>query len=175
MHCTSPGGRAAIACNEDGGQDEHFNGDCGRGGISATSTIQQDQIIIMDDILLIQSEYISKGSEEKMYDDPCDLIMMTDDWTSPVHIPRSRSWLCCGPVTGTVNQQDHCTDNIPTSRCEYSSLITAQPKSSETVNWVYIYPRVLFIFFFFTILVASCCIVSIKNRSIGIVSQTSNI
>lgn len=139
MHCTSPG-RNAIICNEDGGHDEHFNGDCGHGDVNAvtatTTNLQQDQIIVMDDVLLVHSEFLGKGSEEKIYDDPCEL-MMSDEWASPVHIPRSRSWLCCGPGGGggaTQNQQDHYLDNIPTSRCEYSSLITAQPKSTESVT-----------------------------------------
>lgn len=113
MHCTSPG---RDISNNPVVQQNYFR--------MGETNGSEEHIIMMDDILLVRGEFPSKNSEEKIYDDPYEL-MMADDWTSPVHFPRSRSWLCC-PNTGAGIRVD---EPVPTSRCEYASLVTAQPKA----------------------------------------------
>lgn len=84
----------------------------------------------------------ASDSDEKIYDDPYELMMGDDDWigASPVHggggpaaaqvLPRSRSWLCCPNstsstvVAGGGEEWRRRNDII---RGEYSSLVTTQP------------------------------------------------
>lgn len=113
MHCTSPGRDSSIHPVV---QQNYI-------GMDETND-SEEHIIMMDDILLVRGEFPTKNSEEKIYDDPYEL-MMADDWTSPVHFPRSRSWLCCPNASAGVRVDEP----VPTSRCEYASLVTAQPKA----------------------------------------------
>lgn len=123
-----------------------------------------DAVAIMDDLLLIRQNLMAKsgGNDdeddgEKIYDDPYEL-MMTDDWTSPVHIPRSRSWLCCpngigggsaataAPETATTTMTTSVKSATTRPNCEYTSLlVTEQPKAkTDPVNFHYFFFHNLF-------------------------------
>lgn len=117
---------------------------------------------LIDDLLLIRQNLSAKSGNndssavdadddcvEQIYDDPYEL-MMTDDWTSPVHIPRSRSWLCCPNGTGvgtnaaaavetttamttmsmSTSSAARCATKTRPINCDYTSLVTQQPKVS---------------------------------------------
>lgn len=88
---------------------------------------------------------LGSDAEEKIYDDPYELMMGDDEWlSSPTHggpngMSRSRSWLCCPnsttstAVAGGGEEWRRRNDII---RCEYSSLVTTQPArgNDEIVN-----------------------------------------
>lgn len=72
---------------------------------------------------------ISDDLEKQIYDDPCELM---DDSTSPMHIPRSRSWLCCPDTMSGQEQPEFQRKNF----LDYQ-LITTEPKlrqSNESID-----------------------------------------
>ena len=118
MHCTSPG--AGINGNRKSG---------GGGAI-----IENNGVIV--DVVAKVAGHGDYSSNEKIFDDPSELVMI-DDWSSPVHIPRSRSWLCC--PNRSQSDSNNIQNNITRTPCEYS-LITDQPKSQSlpvTINISY--------------------------------------
>lgn len=61
--------------------------------------------------------------DQRTYDDPCELV---DEWSSPIHIPRSRSWLCCPHATiESAKEEPKLNRRLS---CEYSYLVTEAPK-----------------------------------------------
>lgn len=120
MHCTSPGNNV-----------DTIIGDKVEGVVVDEKKLNHVIVDIEQTILLqqtnneFQSKHFLDDSEDKIYDDPCEL-MMIDDWTSPVHIPRSRSWLCC-PNRQSDTEPVRVTNK---NSCEYS-LITDQPKAQN--------------------------------------------
>lgn len=87
--------------------------------------------------------------DERTYDDPCDLM---EEWSStPTHIPRSRSWLCC---PNTLNRNNSIPKRQRRISCEYSTLVTEAPKLKEQNNvfffeLFFFWCRIIFICFLF--------------------------
>lgn len=106
MHCTSPGNGANAKMHE----------------VDVTKDING----------LMQTEIQFDGTTDKIYDDPCDLDV---DWSSPIRLPRSRSWLCCprnnnGATTDTVNLPRLQRRYVS---CDYA-LVTEEPRPRPNAN-----------------------------------------
>lgn len=87
--------------------------------------------LIKDELKFIRNndESVLDELEKQIYDDPCELM---DDWTSPIHIPRSRSWLCCPDTMSGEDQPEFQRQHF----LDYQ-LITTEPKlrqSSESID-----------------------------------------
>lgn len=115
MHCTSPG---SVPNN----LHDFVNTS------EALKSVENE--IIEDDVKFIRSDsVVSDELENQIYDDPCELM---DDWASPMHIPRSRSWLCC-PDTMTGQEQPE----FQPKNFQNYHLITTEPKlrhSTESID-----------------------------------------
>lgn len=118
MHCTSPGSDP-IKLND----------------LVNTSVLlksAENNEIIKDELKFIRnnnSDSISDDLEKQIYDDPCELM---DDWASPMHIPRSRSWLCCPDTMSGEDQPEFQRKNL----LNYQ-LVTTEPKlrqSTESID-----------------------------------------
>lgn len=116
MHCTSPG------------SDPNRLHDFVNSSVVRKSV---ENGIINDELKLSRNDSIvSDELEKQIYDDPCELM---DDWASPMHIPRSRSWLCCPDTMSGEEQPEFQRRN---NFLEYQ-LITTEPKlrlSTETID-----------------------------------------
>lgn len=117
MHCTSPGS-----------VPNKFN------DFVNTSVVLKsvENELIKDELKFIRNndDSVSDELEKQIYDDPCELM---DDWASPIHIPRSRSWLCC---PDTMSGQDQPEFQRQHHFLDYQ-LITTEPKlrhSSESID-----------------------------------------
>ena len=73
--------------------------------------------------MVIKGTLSSSDLDQRTYDDPCDLM---EEWSSPAHLPRSRSWLCCPNAIKTPkNSEPKLNRGLS---CQYSSLITEAPR-----------------------------------------------
>lgn len=114
MHCTSPG---CVPNN----LPEFVN----------TNVVLKngESEIIKDELKFIRNDSVSDDLEKQIYDDPCELM---DDWISPMHIPRSRSWLCCPDTMSGQGQPEFQPKNFHNYQ-----LITTEPKlrqSTESID-----------------------------------------
>lgn len=114
MHCTSPG-----------------NGPNKLHELVNTSVVLKsvENDLNNDKLKFIRNDSVSDDLEKQIYDDPCDLM---DDWASPMHIPRSRSWLCCPDTMSGQGQPEFQRKNL----LDYQ-LVTMEPKlrqSTESIN-----------------------------------------
>lgn len=115
MHCTSPG---SVPNNL---HDFVVN----------TSVVLKsvENEAIKDELKFMRNDSVSDDLEKQIYDDPCELM---DDWASPMHIPRSRSWLCCPDTMSGQEQPEFRRTNF----LDYQ-LITTEPKlrqSTESID-----------------------------------------
>lgn len=114
MHCTSPG---SVTNNL-----HNF--------VNASVVLKSvENEIIKDELKFIRRDSVSDDLENQIYDDPCELM---DDWASPMHIPRSRSWLCCPDTMSGQEQPEFQRKTLQ----DYH-LITTEPKlrqSTESID-----------------------------------------
>lgn len=113
MHCTSPGS---------GTNNLH---DFVNASVVRKSVENE---INKDELKFIRNDSVSDDLENQIYDDPCELM---DDWASPMHIPRSRSWLCCPDVSGPEQPE------FQRKTLQDYHLITTEPKlrqSTESID-----------------------------------------
>lgn len=140
MHCTSPGDSVSNDDNKDH-INEHITTVVS--SMTRNNNNNNDGTIINNDSFVIGKLQINGSAiqidvddsscdggggastidvAQKIYDDPCELMMT--EWPSPIHIPRSRSWLCC-PNSVTIEGE---TPKLHRKiSCEYS-LVTEEPK-----------------------------------------------
>lgn len=115
MHCTSPG---SVPNNV-------------HGFVVNTSVVLKsvENETIKDELKFMRNDSVSDDLEKQIYDDPCELM---DDWASPMHIPRSKSWLCCPDTMSGQEQPEFRRKNF----LDYQ-LVTTEPKlrqSTESID-----------------------------------------
>jgi hypothetical protein len=126
MHSTSPGLQKVFDIEKSGSHSHEIAVRQGQKCIIGKSKTENLISEIVGGVNTIKSD------ETHTYDDPYEL---TDEWTSPIHIPRSKSWLCC-PNTAQekiiLKETDGCIGGIQPEefhkRCEYSYLVTEAPR-----------------------------------------------
>ncbi len=113
MHCTSPG--SGVNSLHD--------------FVDKSVVLKSVENDIIKELKLNRTDSVSDDLEKQIYDDPCELM---DDWASPMHIPRSRSWLCCPDTMSGQDQPEFQRKNF----LDYQ-LITREPKlrqSTESID-----------------------------------------
>lgn len=109
------------------GQQKHFPS----GTLATISfTPQPPTFTTHDDVVKCSMSKVSSLEQlERLYDDPCEL-MMEGDWNSPARLPRSRSWLCC-PQPRKPDDNDPTSGNIH-QLFDREFLITEAPKLGQS-------------------------------------------
>lgn len=141
MHCTSPGNVQRTAATSATAMAN------GSGSIKTTMVpgvvkdimSNGEGISTIDGGLIkneVESGVASIDVDQKIYDDPCDLLS-TPDWPSPIHnhhqqehqpMTRSRSWLCCPNNGGGGTAEWEQSPKLQRQfSCQYS-LVTEEPK-----------------------------------------------
>lgn len=125
MHCTSPGS-----------VPNKFQ-DFVQASVAIKSVDNDLKFLRRDD-----DDSASDEFEKQIYDDPCEIM---DDWPSPVHIPRSRSWLCCPDTMSGQEQPEFHQHNLR----DYQ-LITTEPKLHQSTESIDVNIEVVFFIIFIT-------------------------
>lgn len=107
MHETSPGQVEEHELSIRSDKKSEFNG-------ARTKTSSE-----MDEISTVKIESLEECDDERIYDDPCDLL----DEVPILRMPKSRSWFCC-PSTDSATQSSNPFYN----RCQDYALVTEAPR-----------------------------------------------
>lgn len=122
MHCTSPGHPDAKVC-------------CG---------VSDSLNRLRDGLQHHRNENGVGHNKTDLFDDVgCGVDNFTDEWSSPVHLARSRSWFCCSHEKSNELEPPPLNRPRPIS-CRYS-IVRTEPKSQSEI----VIARLTSLIFFF--------------------------
>lgn len=136
MHCTSPGSRISGSSDVGGGDDSdptqtnvlpvhtmtNNNNNNDVTTINNGAFTMAKHQLNTDAVQTDTESGVASDVAQKIYDDPCEL--MSAEWPSPMHLPRSRSWLCCPNSVAIEGETPTLHRQVS---CEYS-LVTEEPR-----------------------------------------------